>query len=161
MNAKKKSREIWRVIRLKINNANCSGISTFTIRGLYILFPTFHLRRTRSTINVHSTTTFYNRCTLNNNILQSMYTQQQYSTINVHSTTTFYNLCTLNNNVLQSVYTQQQYSTIDVHSTTIFYNLSFFLLSLILNTTNTVLRFQQHAIHMRNNDSVIKLSYRL
>ena len=52
--------------------APCSGISTFTIRGLYILFPTFHLRRTRSTINVHSTTTFYNRCTLNNNILQSV-----------------------------------------------------------------------------------------
>ena len=80
----------------------CSGISTFTtftLRGLYILFPTFHLRRSRSTINVHSTTTFHNP--------------------------------------------------------------PFLLLSLILNTANTVLRFQQQAIHMRNNDSVICFSYRL
>ena len=52
-------------------------------------------------------------------------------------------------------------STIYVHSTTTFHNLTFLLLSLILNTTNAVLRFQQHAIHMRNNDSVICLSYRL
>ena len=82
--------------------SECSGISTFTTftpRGLYILFPTFHLRRSRSTINVHSTTTFDNP--------------------------------------------------------------PFLLLSLILNTANTVLRFQQQAIHMRNNDSVICLSYRL
>ena len=52
-------------------------------------------------------------------------------------------------------------STINVHSTKTFHNLPFLLLSLILNTTNTVLRFQQQAIHMRNNDSVICLSYRL
>ena len=39
-----------------------------------------------------STYTFYNQCTLNNNVLQSMCTQQQRSTINVHSTTKFYNL---------------------------------------------------------------------
>ena len=81
--------------------SECSGISTFTtftIRGLYILFPTFHLRRTRYTI---------------------------------------------------------------IHSTTTFHNPPFLLLSLILNSANTVLRFQQHAIHMRNNDSVICLSYRL
>ena len=77
----------------------CSGISTFTIRGLYILFPTSHLRGTCSTINVYSTTTFH--------------------------------------------------------------SLPCLLLSLILNGANTVPRFQQHAIHMRNNDSVICLSYRL
>ena len=52
-------------------------------------------------------------------------------------------------------------STINVHSTKTFHNLPFLLLSLILNTANTVLRFQQQAIHMRNNDSVICLSYRL
>ena len=54
-------------------NKRCSGISTFTIftiRGLYTLFPTFHLRRTRS-------------------VLQSMYTQQQHFTISLSSTITY------------------------------------------------------------------------
>ena len=48
---------------IRLEGPLCSGISTFTtftIRALYNLFPTFHLWRTRSTINVHSTTTFHN-----------------------------------------------------------------------------------------------------